>query len=73
MTTMRNLTHKVTKLEHQRKAHICFEMVEEYWPGNECFGECDLAFRRNGETIARFPRKLSTAEWESKYSQPHPQ
>lgn len=71
MIPINSLEGKVTKLERQRKAHIRFEMVEEHWPGDDHFGECNLAFKRNGETIARFPRKLTVTEWEAKFNPNH--
>lgn len=65
MIQINGLENKVTKLERSRNSHIRFELVEEFWPGNEHFGECDFAFKRNGQTLLRFPKKLTIAEWEA--------
>ena len=70
MATIRSLSDRIAKLEHQRSRHGGFRVVEEYAAETEFKAECHFALVRNDMPVFRFPRRLTIDEWTARYSHP---
>lgn len=68
MATIPQLMTRLAKLEGQRNADAEFKKVEEYWPGDDFFGPCDIAYKRLDYVIARFPKKLTIEQWTARFN-----